>query len=83
MKMNSMTCIIIHSYSLSSSFLARNAQLGLDAVKQLDEFQEKLHFYQLDITNVENIRRFADYIKITYGGLDILINNAAVAFKVY
>jgi len=36
----------------------------------------------LDITNVESIRHLADYIKKTHGGLDILINNAAIAFKV-
>jgi len=36
----------------------------------------------LDITNVESIRRFADYIRKKHGGLDILINNAAIAFQV-
>lgn len=40
-----------------------------------------MKFHQLDITNVESIRRFADYIRKTHNGLDILINNAAIAFK--
>jgi NAD(P)-dependent dehydrogenase (short-subunit alcohol dehydrogenase family) len=31
---------------------------------------------------VESIRRFADHIRKKHGGLDILINNAAIAFKV-
>ncbi len=46
------------------------------------EAQNKVKFHQLDITNVESIRRFAHYIKKTHGALDILINNAAIAFKV-
>jgi len=66
--------------------LARNEELGLKAVKQMhesnDESRNKVRFHQLDITNVESIRRFADHIKQKYGGLDILINNAAIAFQV-
>jgi len=64
---------------------ARNEELGIKAVKQIhelnNEYREKVHFHQLDITNVESIRRFADHIKTKHGGLDILINNAAIAFK--
>ncbi|UJR35959.1 hypothetical protein I4U23_028700 [Adineta vaga] len=65
---------------------ARNEELGLNAVQQLQETNKNAHnkvqFHQLDLTNVESIRRLADYIKKTHGGLDILINNAAIAFKV-
>jgi carbonyl reductase 1 len=68
------------------SFVARNEELGLKAVKQIqdsnNQAQDKLRFHQLDITNVESIRRLVDHIKEKYGGLDILINNAATAFKV-
>lgn len=42
----------------------------------------RVKFHQLDITNVESIRRLADFFKKTHDGLDILINNAAIAFKV-
>lgn len=38
-------------------------------------------FHQLDITEQASVDKFKDYIKQTYGGLDILINNAAIAFK--
>ncbi len=65
---------------------ARNEELGLKAIKQLHQSnpdaRNKVKFHQLDITNVESIRRLADYIKQTHGGLDILINNAGIAFKV-
>lgn len=40
-----------------------------------------LKFHQLDIENIESIVTFRDYIKLTHGGLDVLVNNAATAFK--
>jgi NAD(P)-dependent dehydrogenase (short-subunit alcohol dehydrogenase family) len=65
---------------------ARDEELGLKAIKQLHQSnpdaRNKVKFHQLDITNVESIRRLADYIRHTHGGLDILINNAGIAFKV-
>ncbi|CAF1236737.1 unnamed protein product [Adineta steineri] len=64
---------------------ARDEELGLKAVQQLQESnsdaKNKVKFHQLDITNVESIRRLADFIKKTHNGLNILINNAAIAFK--
>ena len=35
-------------------------------------------YQQLDITDQKSIDRFAKYIKDTHGGLDVLINNAAI-----
>ena len=40
------------------------------------------HFHQLDIDNLDSIKSFAAYIKNKYNGLDILVNNAAIAYKV-
>ena len=42
----------------------------------------KVTFHQLDLTSVESIRRFADHLRTKHGGLDVLINNAAIVFKV-
>lgn len=61
---------------------ARNEELGKNALKELEKVNVKAHFHQLDIDNQESIDRFAKYIKEKHGGLDILINNAAIAFKV-
>lgn len=35
-------------------------------------------FYQLDIENQESIDQFAAYLKNTYGGVDVIINNAGL-----
>jgi NAD(P)-dependent dehydrogenase (short-subunit alcohol dehydrogenase family) len=39
-------------------------------------------FHQLDIDDTESVKSLAAYLKEKYGGLDILINNAAIAFQV-
>lgn len=39
-------------------------------------------FYQLDILNIEQINKFASFLKENYGGVDILVNNAAVNYGV-
>jgi carbonyl reductase 1 len=61
---------------------ARNVTLGMNAVSELQKENLQPKFHQLDISDDESITTFRDYIKNTYGGLDILVNNAAIAFKV-
>lgn len=39
-------------------------------------------FHQLDITDETSINALRDHIKDTYGGIDILINNAAIMLDV-
>ena len=39
-------------------------------------------YHQLDIENIESINALAQFIKDNYGGLDILVNNAAIAIDV-
>ncbi|KAM5179919.1 carbonyl reductase [NADPH] 1-like [Mantella aurantiaca] len=62
---------------------ARNTQLGEEAVRELKE-KEGLSplFHQLDINDLTSIRALRDFLKNKYGGLDVLINNAGIAFKV-
>ncbi|KAM5179918.1 carbonyl reductase [NADPH] 1-like [Mantella aurantiaca] len=61
---------------------ARNTQLGEEAVRELKE-KEGLSplFHQLDINDLTSIRALRDFLKNKYGGLDVLINNAGIAFK--
>lgn len=60
---------------------ARDVTRGLNAVSELEKQNLKPKFHQLDINDDESVMKFRDYVKNTYGGLDILINNAAIAFK--
>ncbi|CAF4956263.1 unnamed protein product [Pieris macdunnoughi] len=57
---------------------SRNIQRGKEAVAKLekDGFYPKYH--QLDVSDEESVKTFAEYVKNKYGGLDILINNAGV-----
>jgi len=37
-------------------------------------------YHQLDIDDEASIITFRDYLQVTYGGLDVLVNNAAIMF---
>lgn len=60
---------------------ARDVGRGTAAVESLKA--EGLHplFHQLDITDSASVRVAQDFLKEKYGGLDVLINNAGIAFK--
>jgi len=62
--------------------LARDQTRGQEAVATLEK--EGLHpkFHQLDIDDQDSIKRLNQFLVDTYGGLDILVNNAAIAYKV-
>ncbi|XP_071994834.1 carbonyl reductase [NADPH] 1-like [Engystomops pustulosus] len=61
---------------------ARNPKLGEEAVKTLNNEGLSPLFHQLDINDPASIRCLRDFLKEKYGGLDVLINNAGIAFKV-
>ena len=69
---------------LISLFLieARNPELGQAAVQELGK--EGLHpkFHQLDITDHASIIALRDFLQNTYQGIDVLVNNAGIAYKV-
>ncbi|KAL0810198.1 hypothetical protein ABMA28_010982 [Loxostege sticticalis] len=60
---------------------SRDVERGKKAVADLEK--EGLHpsFHQLDITDNKSVETFRDFIKEKHGGIDILVNNAAIAFK--
>ncbi|XP_043912872.1 carbonyl reductase [NADPH] 1-like [Protopterus annectens] len=61
---------------------ARNEKLGQEAVENLKKDGLTAIFHQLDITDVVSIERLKSYLLQQYGGLDVLVNNAGIAFKV-
>ncbi|XP_034754654.1 carbonyl reductase [NADPH] 1 [Etheostoma cragini] len=60
---------------------SRDVSRGEDAVKTLAADGLKATFHQLDINDVNSIAAAAAYFKDKYGGVDVLVNNAAIAFK--
>ncbi|VVC89194.1 carbonyl reductase [NADPH] 3-like [Leptidea sinapis] len=58
---------------------SRDETRGRTAVEELNKLDLQPRYHQLDITDVQSVSRFRDHIKRSHGGLDILINNAAVA----
>ncbi|NXU12608.1 CBR1 reductase, partial [Pardalotus punctatus] len=61
---------------------ARDPGRGQAAVAQLQDEGLRPLFHQLDIDDLQSIRALRDFLKEKYGGLDVLVNNAGIAFKV-
>ncbi|KRY59115.1 V-type proton ATPase 21 kDa proteolipid subunit [Trichinella britovi] len=65
---------------------ARNEELGKDAVVRIiaevpKRVCKELRFYQLDISDKDSVIRAKEYLMKEHGRIDILINNAGIAFK--
>lgn len=60
---------------------AREAGRGQAAVAELQKEGLKPLFHQLDINDLQSIRALRDFLKEKYGGLNVLVNNAGIAFK--
>ena len=63
-------------------YVARNTERGLAAIGELEKDGLKPNFHQLDITDHNSIVALRDHIQGKYQGLDLLINNAGIAYKV-
>lgn len=61
---------------------ARNEELGLAAVETLEKEGLQCHFEQLDICSAESISKFKERVEKKYGGIDLLVSNAGIAYKV-
>ncbi|XP_076446834.1 carbonyl reductase [NADPH] 1-like [Babylonia areolata] len=60
---------------------ARSEERGQEAMKALQAEGLNPKFHQLDIDDKSSIDRLHDFLKEQYGGLDVLVNNAGIAFK--
>ncbi|KAJ4812031.1 NAD(P)-binding Rossmann-fold superfamily protein [Rhynchospora pubera] len=72
-------CKQLASKGVTVILTARDEKRGQEAIKKLtDEFGlTDVIFHQLDVTNNSSIMSLVDFIKNSFGKLDILVNNAA------
>jgi len=59
---------------------SRNVERGLEAVKELEKEGLKPKLHQLDISDKSSIEKLRDDMVSEYGGIDVLVNNAGIAF---
>lgn len=57
---------------------SRDYERGLEAVKKVNSLNGQVKVVQLDITDEKSVKNLIGYIKANYGGLDVLVNNAAI-----
>ncbi|XP_059542399.1 carbonyl reductase [NADPH] 3 [Myotis daubentonii] len=60
---------------------ARDEARGRAAVQKLQAEGLSPRFHQLDIDDLQSIRALRDFLRKEYGGLNVLVNNAGIAFK--
>ena len=60
---------------------SRDEGRGKDAVEALKKEGLNPKFHILDIGNEETLVNLRDFLKEKYGGIDVLVNNAGIAFK--
>ncbi|XP_049730777.1 carbonyl reductase [NADPH] 1-like [Elephas maximus indicus] len=60
---------------------ARDEARGRAAVQQLQAEGLSPRFHQLDVDDLQSIRALRDFLRREYGGLDVLVNNAGIAFR--
>ena len=61
---------------------ARKAKAGEAAVKNLATQNLTVQFQTLDVTSTKSVIALREFLKRTYGRLDVLINNAGIIAKV-
>lgn len=60
---------------------ARDKKAGAAAVAYLVSLGCDAHTVQLEVTNPDDIEKCVNYLKTTFGKLDVLVNNAGIALE--
>lgn len=60
---------------------SRDETRGKEALSTLQTEGLNPKFHQLDITSADSIEKLKQFIVDKYGGIDVLINNAGIAYK--
>jgi len=58
---------------------SRDESRGIAAVQELKTLGLEPKYHQLDIDDEASVLKLRDFLKANYGGLDVLVNNAAIA----
>lgn len=61
---------------------SRNTDRGKNSLKELEALGVHAQYHQLDITDKDSIKCFCNHLVQKHNGLDVLINNAGIAYKV-
>jgi len=57
---------------------SRDEQKGKEACQKLEEQGLEVDYYQLDVTDTENVKKLVKFMQDKYGRCDVLINNAGI-----
>ncbi|KAA8540598.1 hypothetical protein F0562_024483 [Nyssa sinensis] len=68
-------------HGLTVILTSRDAGVGDEARKVLQERGLTVFFHQLDVVDPSSIKVFAEWVQQDFGGIDILVNNAGVNFN--
>ena len=60
---------------------SRDEGRGRAAVEDLEKEGLKPKYHLLDICDEASVVKLRDFMKESYGGIDVLVNNAGIAFK--
>ena len=60
---------------------SRDVQRGKEAVTLLEGEGLSPKYHQLDITSLESVESLKKFVLEKYGGIDVLVNNAGIAYK--
>lgn len=61
-------------HGLTVVLTSRESSAGIEAVNVLQESGLSVVFHLLDVLDSSSIQQFAEWIRETYGGIDILVN---------
>ena len=88
MKQSNQTILITGGSSgiglaIAQKFLANDNTViitgrNLAKLEKVKQENPKIHFYQSDVTDDAEVRMLADDIKLKFGGIDVLVNNAGI-----
>ena len=76
--------LLCESPEFTVIFTCRDPSAGAQAVREisaLGSFASRLLYHPLDILSAPSIDALKNYVETTVGGLDVLVNNAGIAYK--